>query len=111
MDAFVKVFEEYPEDRIKINDTLDKFMRLPLIYQPKIGYGCLIQNIVLKELINIVGTAITDLDIELEMKNSRIKNLENRNSIICKYIPVSQIREIVLRYVFKSYKRMNVIFV
>ena len=53
-------------------------MRLPCECQPKIGYDTLIQNIILKELIIIMGTRITDLDIELKMKNSRIKYLESR---------------------------------
>ena len=34
-----------------------------------------------KELINIMGTTITDLDIELKMKISRIKNFENKKLI------------------------------
>ena len=38
-------------------------MRLPFKYQSKKSYDCLSQNIILKELINIMGTTITDLDI------------------------------------------------
>ena len=73
MEAFVNVIRKDPKLRIKINDTLDRYMRLPLNYQSKIGYDCLIQNIILKELINLMATTITDLDIELKMKISRIK--------------------------------------
>ena len=40
----------------------------------------MIHNIILKELINIMAIMITDLDIELKMKISRIKYLENKNS-------------------------------
>ena len=57
---------------------LDRYNRLPLKYQLKIGYDILIQNVILKELINIMGTTITDLDTELKMKNSRIEYLENK---------------------------------
>ena len=78
MEAFVDVIRKDPKVRIKINDTLDRYMRLSLNYQSKIGYDCLIQNIILKELINLMSTIITDLDIELKMKISRIKYLENR---------------------------------
>ena len=56
-------------------------MRLPYNYRSKIGYDCLIQNVILKELINIMGTVITDLDIELKMKISRIEYLESKNLI------------------------------
>ena len=56
-------------------------MRLPYKYQSKIGYDCLIQNFIFKELINIMGTTITDLDIELKLKNSRIEYLENKKHI------------------------------
>ena len=78
MKAFVNVIRKDPEVRVKINDTLDRYMRLPFIYQSEKGYDCLIQNIILKELINIMGTTITDLDIELKMKIGRFKYLESR---------------------------------
>ena len=57
---------------------LDRYNRLPLKYQSRIGYDTLIQNVILKELINIMGTTITDLDIELKMKIIRIEYLENK---------------------------------
>ena len=41
----------------------------------------MIQNVILKELINIMGTTKTDLDIELKMKISRIEHLENKKHI------------------------------
>ena len=56
-----------------MNDMLDRYNRLPYNYQSKIGYDALIQNILLEELLNIMGTVITDLHIELKMKISRIK--------------------------------------
>ena len=49
---------------------LDRYNRLPYNYQSNIGYETLFQNVILKELINITGTTITDLDIELKMKIS-----------------------------------------
>ena len=57
---------------------LDRYNRLQPKYQSKIGYDSLIQNAILKELINIMGTTITDLDMELKMKFSRIKYLESK---------------------------------
>ena len=47
---------------------LDRYNRLPYIYQSKIGYDSFIQNVILKELINIMGTTITDMDIEVKLK-------------------------------------------
>ena len=81
MEAFVNVVRKDPEVRIKINDTLDRYMILPYKCQLEIGYDCLIQNIILKELINIMATTITDLDIELKMKINRIEYLENKKLI------------------------------
>ena len=46
---------------------LDRYNRLPYIYQLKIGYDTLIQNVILNELINIMGTTITDIDVELKI--------------------------------------------
>ena len=62
---------------------LDRYNRLPCNYQSKKEYDTSIQNVILKELINIMGTTITDLYIELIMKISRIKYLENQ--LLCLY--------------------------
>ena len=65
-DDFVIVFKKDPKRRNKVNDMLDRYNKLPYKYQSKIGYDALIHNVILKELINIMGTRITDLDIELK---------------------------------------------
>ena len=70
MEAFVNVIKRDHKVRVKINDSLDRYIRLPYIYQSKLGYDTLIQNIIPKGLINIMGVTITDLDIELKMKLS-----------------------------------------
>ena len=57
---------------------LDRYMSLPYDFQSKIGYNSLMQTVILKELINKMDTIITDLDIEVKMKFSRIKFLENK---------------------------------
>ena len=80
MEAFVNVIRKDPKVRIKINDLLDRYNRLPYNYQSKIGSDTLIQNVILKELINIMGMTITELDIELKMKISRKKIQKIRNS-------------------------------
>ena len=80
MDDFLNVIKKDPKLQLKLNDLLDRYNRLPLKYQSKIGYGTLIQNVFLNELINIMGAAIAVLDIELKIKNSRIKYLENKNT-------------------------------
>ena len=38
----------------------------------------MIQNVIPKELMNIIGTTITHLDIELKMKISRTDDLESK---------------------------------
>ena len=73
MDAFINVTKNDLKVRNKIKDMLDRYNRLPYNYQSKTGYHTLFQNVILKELINIMGTTITDLDIELKMKISRIE--------------------------------------
>ena len=88
MEDFINEIKKDPQICIKIKDMLDRYMRLPYNYQSKIGYDNLIQNVILKELIKIMGTTITDLDIELKMKISRIKYLESKNLYNCKYTPV-----------------------
>ena len=81
MEAFVNVIKRDPKVRNKINDTLDRYNRLPYIYQSKIGYDNLIQNVILEELINIMAVTINDLDMESKMKINRIKNLESKKLV------------------------------
>ena len=78
MDEFKNVIKKEPKGRIKINDVLDRYNRLPYYYQTKLGYDTLIQNVILKEMISIMGTTITDFHIELKMNISKIKKLESR---------------------------------
>ena len=64
-DDFINVIRKHPKVRTKTNDMLDRYNRLHYNYESKIGYGTMIQSVILEELINIMGTTITDLDIEL----------------------------------------------
>ena len=77
MEDIINVIRKDPIVRIKTNDTLDRYNRLPYNYQSKVAYDTLIQNVIPIELIVIMGMTITDIDIELKMKISRIENLEN----------------------------------
>ena len=76
MDAFVNVFKKDPFVCMKINNMLDRYNRLTYDHKIEIVYDNLIQNIILKELINILSILILDLDMELKMKISRIKYLK-----------------------------------
>ena len=81
MEDFINVIRKDPKIRIKINDMLDRYKRLPYNYQSKIGYDTLIQKVILKQLINIMRITITDLDIELKLKISTIEYHENKKLI------------------------------
>ena len=80
MDDFIDVIREDTKVRIKLNDMLDRYNRLPYKYQSKIGYDTLIQNVIPKDLIDIMGTTITDLDRDKKMKIIRTKYLESKIS-------------------------------
>ena len=78
INVFVNVIRKDPKVRIKINDMLDRFNRLLYNYQSKIGYATLVQNVILKKLINIMGATTTDLYKELKTKISRKMFLKSR---------------------------------
>ena len=80
MEDFIKVIRKDPNVQNKINIMLDRYMSLPYDFRSKTGYNSLIQNVILKELINIMSFIITDLDVELKMKISRIDYLEIKNT-------------------------------
>ena len=82
MDDFINVFKKNPQVRIEIIDMLDRYIRLPYIYQSEIGYDTLIQNVILKELISLMGATIVDVDIKLKMKISRIEKLESNKTLL-----------------------------
>ena len=63
MEAFIKVIKKDPRVQNKISIMLDRYMSLPYDFQSKIGYNSLIQNVIFKELINIMDTIIIDLDV------------------------------------------------
>ena len=77
MEAFINVIKKDPFVCMKINNMLDRYNRLTYDYKIEIAYDNLIQNIILKELINIMSVMIRDLDMELKLKISRIEYLEN----------------------------------
>ena len=81
MNAFINVIKKDPFICIKIKNMLDRYNKLTYDRKIEIAYDNLIQNIILKELINIMSTMIFDLDIELKMKISRIKYLENKKHL------------------------------
>ena len=81
MDAFINVLKKDPFVCMKINNMLDRYNRLTYDHKIEIAYDNLIQNIILKELINIMSIMISDLDMELKMKISRKEYLENKKLI------------------------------
>ena len=57
---------------------LDKYNKLFCNYQSKMGIDTLIQNVILKELINLIGATIVDIDINIKMKISGLEYLESK---------------------------------
>ena len=80
MEAFINVIKKDHFVCMKINNTLDRYNRLTYDHEIEIVFDRLIQNIFLKELINIMSIMISGLDIEIKMKISRIKYLESNFS-------------------------------
>ena len=76
MDAFINVIKKDPQVCININNMLDRYNRLSYNHKIEVIYDNLIQNVILKDLINIMAILIEDLDMEIKMKISRIKYLE-----------------------------------
>ena len=62
MDVFIKAIKKDSKICNNINIMLDRYMSLPYEFRSKIGYNCLIQNVILKELINILSLIIIDLN-------------------------------------------------
>ena len=79
-DAFIKVLKKDPRVQSEINILLDRYMSVLYDFQSKIVYNSLVHNVILKEVIYIMGSTTMDLDMELKMKVSRIKYLENKNT-------------------------------
>ena len=77
MDGFINVMKKDPQVQIKIKEILDNYNRILYNYRSKIGYDTLVQNVILKEIKNLMGTTKVDIEIELKMKISRMKFLES----------------------------------
>ena len=70
MENFIKAINKDKRICKNINIMLDRYMALPYEFRSKIGYNSLIQNVILKELINMLCLIIIDLDMELKLKKS-----------------------------------------
>ena len=68
MEAFINAIKKDPKICNNINIMLDRYMSLPYDFRSKIGYNSLIQNVILKELYNIMSLIKIELDMELKMK-------------------------------------------
>ena len=68
MENFIKTIKKDKRICNNINIMLDRYMSLPSEFRSRIGYNSLIQNVILKELINMLCLIIVDLDIELKLK-------------------------------------------
>ena len=77
MEAFINVIKKDLFVCMKINNLLDRYNRLTYGCKIEIVYDNLIQNFIFRELINIMSIMISDLDMEIKMKISRIKYLES----------------------------------
>ena len=77
MDQFIDVIKKDPFVCLKIKNMLDRYNRLTYDRKIEMVFDNLIQNNILKELINIMSIMILDLDMELKMKTTRIKYLES----------------------------------
>ena len=68
MEAFINVIKKDTFVCMKSNNMLNRYTRLTYDHKIEIVYDNLIQNIILKELINIRSIMISDLDMELKIK-------------------------------------------
>ena len=68
MEDFIGAIKKDLKIQNKINIMLDRYMSLPYEFRSKIRYNSLLQNVILKELINIMSLIIIDLDMELKLK-------------------------------------------
>ena len=66
-EDFIKVIKKDSRVQSNINIMLDRYMCLPYDFQSRMGYNSLIQNVFLKELINIMAMTMNDLNIELKI--------------------------------------------
>ena len=72
LNDFKNIIKKDPQVQMK-KCMIDSYNRLHYIYQSKIGYDTLIQNVILIKLLNTLGTTIVDTDIKIKMKISRIR--------------------------------------
>ena len=70
-EDFIKVIKKDSRVQNNINIMVNRYMSLHYDFQPRIGYNSLIQNVILKELNNIMARIINDLDIELKILSNK----------------------------------------
>ena len=81
MEAFINVSKKDPQVQKEIKGMLEKYEKLSLNFQSKIGYDTLIQNAILKEIKILLAATLLDIYMELKMKISKMKDLETKKII------------------------------
>ena len=71
-----------------ISQTIDKYNKESFTTRSEIGQNALIQSKVFKQAISIMGETISDTDIEIEQKDTKLQCLEDKIRI-----PDSQVIE------------------
>ena len=65
----------------EISQTVENYNKESYAKRTKIGQNALIQSIVFKQAINIMGETLSDMDMEIEQKDNKIHFLEDKEGL------------------------------
>ena len=81
MAEFIEVIKKDANVQNDILQTIDKYNKESFSTRSQIGQNALIQSKVFKQAINIMGETISDMDMEIEQKDNKIRFLEDKIGI------------------------------
>ena len=78
MTDFIEFIQKDTKIQNDISNIVDIYNNQSYATKSILGKNALIQSIIYKEAINIMGDTINDMDIEIEQKDNKISFLENK---------------------------------
>ena len=81
MSDFIEIIKKDTKVQNDISQTIEKYNKESFSTRSQIGQNALIQSKIFKQAIEIMGDTFSDMDIEIEQKDSKISFLENKIGI------------------------------
>ena len=92
LSEFEEIIKEDSKVQNETTQTFEEYNKESYSVPPRMGENALLQNKGFEQIINIMGSTIEDMEIEVEQKDIKIKFLENKRGLPdCKVLEMNKL--------------------